>query len=186
MINILLISIVIAAAASIGGIISLYTKEEMKQYKKQIELAEILLSIIPLFFIFFIYEGIFPIIFLFAGIVVFLILDKSMFHKNLKRYSRMFLFGIALGILFNYQRQTAFIFGTFVGLYNMVKGSCIGSGYISRKTNIFKKIGNFQALFIISSLIGFYILSFSLINIWFLYFVAGGILYLALSGKEKN
>ena len=184
--EIILISIIVAAAASVGGLISIYAKEEMEQYEKQINYFEMILSLIPLFFIFLIYKGFIPVIFLVIGIITIFILTKSLFHDLFDKYTRTIIFGIILGILLSFQRNTAFIFGTFVALYNIIKGSKIGHYYKSKRVNIFKKIGNFQALFIISALLGFYLLSFPIIRVFVLYFSVGVIITLTFKDNKKN
>ena len=181
--EILLVSIIIAAAASIGGLLAIYTKKEMKQYERFIEYSERILSLIPLFFAFLIYSGLFPILFLLIGAITIYILEKSLFHDLFDKFTKMIMFGVVFGVLLSFQREIAFIFGTLVALHNIVKGSRIGIYYIPKRVNIFKKIGNFQAIFVISALVGFYLLSFPIIKIFVLYFSAGAIIFLALKNK---
>ena len=183
MFEVLLISIIIAIAASVGGIIAMMTKKEMKQYDKWIKYAELIITSILAIFMITAYQDFLSILFIIIGAITVIFMNKLLFHIHLHRYLRVLLFGLGLGILFHISRETAFLFGTIVAFHNIIKGSRVGAYFLPKRTNIFKEIGNFQALFIIATLIGFYIFTIPATQAAMLNFGAGAIIATVIGTK---
>ncbi len=173
--EIVLISVIVAIAASIGGLIAMFTKKEMEQYDKWINYSELIVSLILAILMITLYQT-WTILFLIIGASFVMLANKFLFHIHLSRYLRMLMFGLALGILFSINRETAFIFGTIVAIHNIIKGSRVGAYFIPKRKNIFKKIGNFQAIFILAALAGFYMITLPIYQAMTLNFAAGAVI----------
>jgi len=179
----ILVSVIVAIAASIGGLIAIYTKKEIEQFDKWIKYSEIALSILLAILMISVHKSVWPVLFLIVGAVFVILLNKSLFHIHLNRFIRALMFGFALGILFNINRDIAFPFAVILSLHNIIKGSRIGAYYLDKRKNIFKVIGNFQAIFIIATLLGFYVFSNQLLQAVVLNFAAGAVITTAIGTK---
>jgi len=173
--EIILVSIIVAIASSIGGLIAIYTKKEIKQYNKWIKYSELFISSILAILMITIYKA-WTISFLVIGAIFTISLSNFLLHIHLSRYIQTFLFGLALGIFFNISRETALAFGAIVAVYNLIKGSMIGAHFIPKRKNIFKKIGNFQAIFILTAIVGYYFITAPVYQAATLNFAAGAVI----------
>ena len=173
--EILLISIIVASAASVGGLIAMFTKSEMKQYSKWIKCSELAMAFIISILMLAFYSK-WTILFLFVGAFSVIATNNYFQNIHLDKYTRTIMFGLGLGILFSINREVAFVFGVIVSLYSIIKGSLVGAYFMPKKKNIFMKIGNFQAMFILSSLIGFYLFTNPILQASALNFAAGAVI----------
>jgi len=170
--EVLLISIIVAAASSVGGLIAMLTKNEMKQYGRWIKYSELIMVIIISILMLSFYHK-WTILFLLIGALFVAAINNYLYSIHLDRYVRATMFGLGFGILFGINREAAFVFGVAVAIYNIIKGSRIGAYFMSKKKNIFVEIGNFQAIFILSALAGFYFLTAPVLQASILNFAAG-------------
>ena len=171
MIDILILSIVVSFSTTAGGIISLYTKSEIKIYKKWINLSEKILLIILSLFLITIYKWTIAVIFL--GLAIPLLKIKKI---NLVKYTTI---GIAIGTMFALNAQASYFLGALITIPIILNSTLLG--YISKKSSVFKEIGKYQAIFIIASIFAFLISTTPFVKALLLNAAAGIIVVSALS-----
>ncbi len=168
----LLIAVIVASATSAGGLIAMLTKSEMRQYRKWIKFSELAIAFVAsIMMLTFYFEW--TILLLFVGAFSVIFISKYIKNIWMDQYIKTAMFGLGLGILFNISRKAALAFGIIVAFYNMIKGSRAGAYFMSKKKNIFFNIGNFQALFIISAMTGYFLFANPSLQASALNFAAG-------------
>jgi hypothetical protein len=171
MIDILVLSVVVSFAATIGGIISLYTKIEIRDYKKWIMLSEKILLILISILLITMYQW--TILFVFLGLAIPLLkFDKL----NLTKYTTL---GVALGAMFALNAQASYFIGALISLLLIINASLIG--YNTKKRNVFKEIGKYQAIFIIAAIFSYLISITPFVEALLLNSAAGVLIVSALS-----
>ena len=155
MTDFVLAAIIIAVAASAGGLIALFTAKEIKQYKKWIFFSEVFLAAILAGLLITINEPIY-ILMMPIGAVLIVMLNRVLPETHIYSFLKMLFIGIGFGILFKWNMQYAFLFGTVAALHNVIKGSRIGEALMRKRKNVFKGIGLFQAVFILGAFASYY------------------------------
>ena len=171
MIDILLLSIVVSFAATLGGIISLYTKGEIKEVKKWILLAEKILLIAISILLITIYKW--TVLVVFLGLLIPLFKFEKL---NLIKYKAL---GVALGVMFALNPQAGYFMGALMSIPLILNASLIG--YKTKKKILFKEIGKYQAIFIIAAIFSFLISVNAFVEALLLNAAAGVLIVAALS-----
>jgi len=177
-------------SAFLGGLIAVYTKEEIKKYFKQISaFKEVIIFAIGLILLIINERPIYIALTIFAfGAATTTILNKFWLGK----YNRMFelaLLGLILGGVFNINLTFAFLITSLIVIYNLIAESLTIEPLLSKKAEYdFKMIAITQMALLVGFLFSFILFTATkVIPTAFIIYVSGALIFLVFEpGKNKE